>query len=221
MLDRLADVRAVTFVRHGPIRGHRSGGTRGSWPRTSSVFPELVIPMGPDGVLAVDYAGLAGVLVGAVNELRAATATLVGAGSGARGPARAGRRCPRMTRLSTSSTSTWCSVSSTRTVSCSTFRPAARSPARRATRTTRPARTPVMRPVLTPVVRPARRRAVRPVRPPAEPPAGRPARPPATRPATTRPSRTRTASPADQAARSRDHVGGPRVCPRVCRRTCG
>lgn len=39
-------------------------------------LPELVIPMGPDGVLAVDYAGLAYVLVGAVNELRAATATL-------------------------------------------------------------------------------------------------------------------------------------------------
>jgi hypothetical protein len=35
-------------------------------------FPELVVPMGTDGMLAVDYAGLAGVLVGAVNELRSA-----------------------------------------------------------------------------------------------------------------------------------------------------
>jgi hypothetical protein len=39
-------------------------------------FPELVVPMGTDDLLAVDYAGLAGVLVGAVNELRAANADL-------------------------------------------------------------------------------------------------------------------------------------------------
>jgi hypothetical protein len=32
--------------------------------------------MGPDGLMAVDYAGLAGVLVGAVNELRTANAAL-------------------------------------------------------------------------------------------------------------------------------------------------
>ena len=55
------------------------------------VFPELVVPMGPDGLMAVDYAGLAGVLVGAVNELRAANAAL-DFPSGRTRPAGRGRR---------------------------------------------------------------------------------------------------------------------------------
>ena len=77
VLDRLADVRAVTFVPARtdpgtPVRRHAGVVAQD----VVKSLPELVIPMGPDGVLAVDYAGLAGVLVGAVNELRAATATL-------------------------------------------------------------------------------------------------------------------------------------------------
>jgi hypothetical protein len=77
VLDRLADVRAVTFLPARtdpgtPVRRHAGVVAQD----VVKSLPELVIPMGPDGVLAVDYAGLAGVLVGAVNELRAATATL-------------------------------------------------------------------------------------------------------------------------------------------------
>ena len=70
VLDRLADVRAVTFV---PVGGEPGTERRHAGVLAQDVvraFPELVVPMGPDGLMAVDYAGLAGVLVGAVNELR-------------------------------------------------------------------------------------------------------------------------------------------------------
>ena len=76
VLDRLADVRAVTFVRTGAEPGaeRRYAGVLAQ--DVVRAFPELVVPMGTDGLMAVDYAGLAGVLVGAVNELRAANAEL-------------------------------------------------------------------------------------------------------------------------------------------------
>lgn len=75
VVDRLAKVRAVTFTPRGseePAR--RRAGVVAQ--EVVDVFPELVVPMGPDGLMAVDYGGLAGVLVGAVNELRTANATL-------------------------------------------------------------------------------------------------------------------------------------------------
>ncbi|MEU4195412.1 tail fiber domain-containing protein [Kribbella sp. NPDC026611] len=77
VLDRLADVRAVTFVPaqadlETPVRRHAGVVAQ----EVAESLPELVIPMGPDGLMAVDYAGLAGVLVGAVNELRAVAAEL-------------------------------------------------------------------------------------------------------------------------------------------------
>ncbi|MFG1626045.1 tail fiber domain-containing protein [Kribbella sp. NPDC049227] len=74
VLDRLADVRAVNFVRAGTGDETRHAGIVAQ--DVASSFPELVVPMGPDGLMAVDYSGLAGVLVGAVNELRAATEAL-------------------------------------------------------------------------------------------------------------------------------------------------
>ncbi|SDY54999.1 Chaperone of endosialidase [Modestobacter sp. DSM 44400] len=74
---RLARVRAVSFtLRH---EGRDAGGARRAGvlaQDVQDVFPELVLPMGEDGLLAVDYAGLAGVLVGAVNELHATTQAL-------------------------------------------------------------------------------------------------------------------------------------------------
>jgi cytoskeletal protein CcmA (bactofilin family) len=77
VLDRLAEVQAVTFVpadgEAGTMSGRRAGVVAQQMQRT---FPELVVPMGDSDLLAVDYAGLAGVLVGAVNELRAAVTAL-------------------------------------------------------------------------------------------------------------------------------------------------
>jgi hypothetical protein len=73
VLDRLADVHAVSFRpvdgEAGTVAGRRAGVIAQQMQRA---FPELVVPMGRDDLLAVDYAGLAGVLVGAVNELRKA-----------------------------------------------------------------------------------------------------------------------------------------------------
>ncbi|WP_328475128.1 polymer-forming cytoskeletal protein [Actinoplanes sp. NBC_00393] len=77
VLDRLAEVQAVTFVpadgEAATISGRRAGVVA---QQVQQVFPELVVPMGDSDLLAVDYAGLAGVLVGAVNELRAAVTAL-------------------------------------------------------------------------------------------------------------------------------------------------
>jgi len=77
VLDRLADVRAVTFTRRDaepqtPAR--RQAGVLAQ--DMVRAFPELVVTMDADGMMGVDYAGLAGVLVGAVNELREANAAL-------------------------------------------------------------------------------------------------------------------------------------------------
>jgi hypothetical protein len=77
VLDRLANVRGVTFtpVNAGPDTDmRRRAGVVAQ--DVVGIFPELVVPMGPDGTMAVDYVGLAGVLVAAVNELRAANAAL-------------------------------------------------------------------------------------------------------------------------------------------------
>lgn len=73
VLDRLAGMDAVTFQPIGAAPGRHAGVIA---QQVVERFPELVVPMGDDGLLAVDYAGLAGVLVGAVNELRAANAAL-------------------------------------------------------------------------------------------------------------------------------------------------
>jgi hypothetical protein len=74
VVDRLAKVRAVTFTpRDSEVPVRRAGVVA---QEVVDVFPELVVPMGPDGLMAVDYAGLAGVLVGAVNELRTVATAL-------------------------------------------------------------------------------------------------------------------------------------------------
>jgi Chaperone of endosialidase len=78
VLDRLADLRAVTYR---PARA----GVDGRCPPqigilaqdAQAAFPELVVEMGSDGLKAVDYAGLAGVLVGAVQELVARNTAMV------------------------------------------------------------------------------------------------------------------------------------------------
>ncbi|GAB3258572.1 tail fiber domain-containing protein [Kineosporia babensis] len=76
--DRLSQVRPVTFTpTTAPPESdpRRQAGVLAQ--ELAGPFPELVLPMGDDaGHLAVDYAGLAGVLVGAVNELRAANQAL-------------------------------------------------------------------------------------------------------------------------------------------------
>jgi hypothetical protein len=74
-LSRLASVRAVTY---------RSADREETAPRqlgviaqdVEPVFPELVIEMTSAGLKAVDYNGLVGVLVAAVNELGARNAAL-------------------------------------------------------------------------------------------------------------------------------------------------
>jgi hypothetical protein len=74
---RLTRVRAVSFTprRDGvATEGARRAGVLAQ--EVQEVFPELVVAMGEEGLLAVDYAGLAGVLVGAVNELHATTQAL-------------------------------------------------------------------------------------------------------------------------------------------------
>jgi Chaperone of endosialidase len=77
VLDRLADLRAVTYR---PVKA----GAAEPVPAQIGIlaqdaqdaFPELVVEMEPAGLKAVDYAGLAGVLVGAVQELAARDAAM-------------------------------------------------------------------------------------------------------------------------------------------------
>jgi hypothetical protein len=70
VLGRLADLRAVTYR---PVRAEaaeRAPAQIGILAQDAEdAFPELVVEMEPTGLKAVDYAGLAGVLVGAVQEL--------------------------------------------------------------------------------------------------------------------------------------------------------
>ena len=77
VLDRLADLRAVTYR---PVRAEaaeRAPAQIGILAQDAEgAFPELVVEIEPAGLKAVDYAGLAGVLVGAVQELAARNAAI-------------------------------------------------------------------------------------------------------------------------------------------------
>jgi hypothetical protein len=77
VLGRLAGIRAV---RYRPARaldaGQRQIGVLAQ--EVQEAFPELVLETEPDGWKAVDYAGLSGVLLGAVHELLAASTALAG-----------------------------------------------------------------------------------------------------------------------------------------------
>jgi hypothetical protein len=77
VLDRLADIRAVSYR---PVKAGTAGRCTAQIgiiaQDAQGAFPELVVEMGPGGLKAVDYAGLAGVLVGAVQELQASNAAL-------------------------------------------------------------------------------------------------------------------------------------------------
>ena len=72
VLERLAQVRAVSF-RHVSAQQRQVGILAQD---VEEAFPELVVQSGAGEPKGVDYAGLAGVLVGAVQELRAAVAAL-------------------------------------------------------------------------------------------------------------------------------------------------
>jgi Chaperone of endosialidase len=75
VLDRLAGVRAVRYRPAQAIgASQRQIGVLAQ--EVQEAFPELVLEMGPDGWKAVDYAGLSGVLLGAVHELLATTSAL-------------------------------------------------------------------------------------------------------------------------------------------------
>ena len=77
VLDRLAALRAVTYR---PVRAEateRAPAQIGILAQDAEgAFPELVVEMEPAGLKAVDYAGLSGVLVGAVQELAARNAAI-------------------------------------------------------------------------------------------------------------------------------------------------
>jgi hypothetical protein len=89
VLDRLAGIRAVSYRPRRPDADERSDADArpdaDERPRpqigvlaqeVQAAFPELVVETGPDGLKAVDYAGLSGVLVGAMHELLASNAAL-------------------------------------------------------------------------------------------------------------------------------------------------
>jgi hypothetical protein len=76
VLDRLVDVRGVTYepVVDGAGPRRRQVGVLAH--EVEQAFPELVVQMGETGYQAVDYAGFAGVLVEAVHELLATNAVM-------------------------------------------------------------------------------------------------------------------------------------------------
>ena len=85
VLDRFAGIRAVSYRPDRPDDGRPGGPDAGELRRpqigvlaqdVQAAFPELVVETAPDGLKAVDYAGLSGVLVGAVHELLARNAVL-------------------------------------------------------------------------------------------------------------------------------------------------
>jgi Chaperone of endosialidase len=77
VLGRLADIRAVRYRPINAGASERSGAQIGVLAQdVEAAFPELVLETEPDGLKAVDYAGLSGVLVGAVQELMASNAAL-------------------------------------------------------------------------------------------------------------------------------------------------
>lgn len=72
VLDGLADIRAVSYRPAWPAAPAEPAPQIGVLAQdVQAAFPELVVAMEPDGLLAVDYAGLAGVLLRAVQELKA------------------------------------------------------------------------------------------------------------------------------------------------------
>lgn len=77
VLDRLAGVRAVSYRPADADAAGRSAAQIGVLAQeVQAAFPELVLETEPGGLKAVDYAGLSGVLVGAVRELLATNAAL-------------------------------------------------------------------------------------------------------------------------------------------------
>jgi hypothetical protein len=72
VLERLAGVRPVSFRRHAAE--HRQVGVLAQ--EVQEAFPELVVEIAGEAMKAVDYAGLAGVLLGAVQELTVRVARL-------------------------------------------------------------------------------------------------------------------------------------------------
>jgi hypothetical protein len=76
VLERLADVRGVSFVDQTDTdrSGRRRCGVVAQ--DVEPAFPELVVPMADGDLKAVDYGGFVGVLVAAVNELTARTERL-------------------------------------------------------------------------------------------------------------------------------------------------
>jgi hypothetical protein len=77
VLGRLAGIRAVRYRPAGALdAGQRQIGVLAQ--EVQEAFPELVLESEPDGWKAVDYAGLSGVLLGAVRELLAASTALAG-----------------------------------------------------------------------------------------------------------------------------------------------
>jgi Chaperone of endosialidase len=72
VLDGLAGIRAVSYRPAWPAAPAEPAPQIGVLAQdVQAAFPELVVAMEPDGLLAVDYAGLAGVLLKAVQELQA------------------------------------------------------------------------------------------------------------------------------------------------------
>lgn len=76
VLGRLAGIRAVSYRPADAGSGHRPTQIGVLAQDVQAAFPELVLETQPDGLKAVDYAGLAGVLVGAVQELLASNTEL-------------------------------------------------------------------------------------------------------------------------------------------------
>jgi hypothetical protein len=85
VLDRFAGIRAVRYRPDRPDDGRPGRPDADGLPRpqigvlaqdVQAAFPELVVETAPGGLKAVDYAGLSGVLVGAVHELLARNAVL-------------------------------------------------------------------------------------------------------------------------------------------------
>ena len=77
VLGRLAGIRAVRYRPVNAGDSERISAQIGVLAQDlETAFPELVVETEPDGLKAVDYAGLSGVLVGAVQELMASNAAL-------------------------------------------------------------------------------------------------------------------------------------------------
>jgi hypothetical protein len=76
VLERLADVRGVSFADQADTDGSRRRRCGVVAQDVEPAFPELIVPMADGDLKAVDYGGFVGVLVAAVNELTARTERL-------------------------------------------------------------------------------------------------------------------------------------------------